>query len=64
MCCRSVEREECFVLQDSLTFPLILGVGVVEITQDFSVCCKKCSGFILSFLIALFHKSNLQRAVT
>lgn len=63
MCCRSVEREECFVLQDSLTFPLILGVGVVEITQDFSVCCKKCSGFILSFLIALFHKSNLQRAV-
>lgn len=49
MCCKSVEREECFVLQDSLTFPLILGVGVVEITQIPVSACKKWSGFILSF---------------
>lgn len=38
MCCKSVEREKCFVLHYSLTFPLILGLGVVEITQDFSLC--------------------------
>lgn len=33
MYCNSVEREKYFVLQYSLTFPLIFGVGVVEIQQ-------------------------------
>lgn len=57
MCCKSVEREECFVLQDSLTFPLILGVGVVEITQIPVSARKKWSGFILSFWSLCFTKA-------
>jgi len=33
MYCNSVEREKYFVIQHSLTFPLVLGVEVVEIEQ-------------------------------
>lgn len=41
----AMEREKCFLLQYSLAFPLILGVEVVEITQDFSLCLQEVQWF-------------------
>lgn len=53
MYCNSVEMEMYFILQNSLTFPLILGVGVVEIqarTEILSVRSVVLFSFFLTYL--------------